>query len=333
LIKGMFVAARAVSCTVTLMLIIIYIFAVTFRQLTSDSEFGRRRFPSVPVTMRYLLLQSCVPDMYDASEEIWEEGWFYALLFLFFLLIVTITVMNMLVGVLVSVVNTVASVEKEQLMVNFVKTNVLALLRQLSAAEEDHNFDGHITLNQFKALMNIPEALRSFDSMGVDVVGLDSLKDFIFGDGAPIPFADFMELVMQLRGSNQATVKDIVDLRKFILIEHKRLEKVISKPNHAGDSVDKVKSTTSSGGNKGLKDAGKPPCMQTLLQIQPDITGLASNGASPATEVVSAGASFVDKSASKPKDDAAAEEKKSKSKQLKPGEKKEKKPSNQPPIE
>merc|ERR1719316_1846353 len=33
-----------------------------------------------------------------------------------------------------------------------------------------------------------------------------------------------MELMMQLRGSNQATVKDIVDLRKFILGEVKELK-------------------------------------------------------------------------------------------------------------
>jgi len=57
--------------------------------------------------------------------------------------------------------------------------------------------------------------------MGVDVFGLVDLTDFIFRDGHALDFGEFMELVMQLRGSNQATVKDIVDLRKFIVNEIK----------------------------------------------------------------------------------------------------------------
>lgn len=234
-IKGMAVATRAVSCTVLLMLLIIYVFAVAFRQLSDDSAFGDKHWPNVPTTMRYLLLQGTAPDLYHPAVEIWDENVFYALLFLFYILVVSITVMNMLVGVLVGVVNTVAAVEKEQLMVNFVQTNLCSLLENQKI---DRDNSGTISRDEFEDLIQLPEAMRSLTQMGVDVVGLVDLADFIFQDyhykDREIPFADFMELIMQLRGSNQATVKDIVDLRKFITQE-------INK-NHMGSSIPHIHS-------------------------------------------------------------------------------------------
>ena len=43
-------------------------------------------------------------------------------------------------------------------------------------------------------------------NVGVDVVGMVEFSDFIFKD-RELTFAEFVELVLQLRGSNQATVK------------------------------------------------------------------------------------------------------------------------------
>merc|ERR1712039_816160 len=54
--------------------------------------------------------------------------------------------------------------------------------------------------------------------VGVDVVGLVEYSGFIFKD-SEMSFTDFVELILQLRGTNQATVKDIVDLRKQVMQE------------------------------------------------------------------------------------------------------------------
>ena len=53
------------------------------------------------------------------------------------------------------------------------------------------------------------------------MVALVDLADAIFTDEngqeeEELSFPKFMEVVLNLRGSNHATVKDIVDLRKFI---------------------------------------------------------------------------------------------------------------------
>ena len=49
----------------------------------------------------------------------------------------------------------------------------------------------------------------------------------LFEDGEPLTFPDFMRGILTLRGSNQTTVKDIVDLRKFTAEEFSQLHDVL----------------------------------------------------------------------------------------------------------
>merc|ERR1719456_1825505 len=76
-----------------------------------------------------------------------------------------------------------------------------------------------ISEEEFEMIMQSRAATRSFEQLGVDVVGLCDLADYMFMDGREIPLEAFMELVVELRGTNHATVKDIVDLRRFVHIE------------------------------------------------------------------------------------------------------------------
>lgn len=266
LIKGMQVACRAVSCTVLLLLVIIYVFAVAFRQLTYGTPVGDETFPSVLISMRFLLIQGTMPDLHDAIIPIWEDNHFYAVFFMFFVLIVTITVMNMLVGVLFLTVNTVSTVEKEQLMVQFVKHNLLALLQECHADEDQ---DGNISRKEFDQLIQLPMAIRSFQSMGVDVVGLVDLADFIFKDDEhTLTIGDFFELVLQLRGSNQATVKDIVDLRKCVGLEFGQLraeldDLLIPVKNHF-----QMQDMTRGGGPSVTSRPQQPKRLGTHLSLQ-----------------------------------------------------------------
>jgi len=167
--------------------------------------------------MSSLLLLGVLPDLFDFVSRVGQEHIAYSVLLLFFILLSSLTVMNMLVGVLVEVVSVVSSVEKEQMTVQFVKTMLLGLLHR-SGIDADCN--NHISKAEFESLLLQPEAARIIQEVGVDVVGLVDLADFIFEDGVELSFPEFMEIVLQLRGSNTATVKDIVDLRRFVLTQH-----------------------------------------------------------------------------------------------------------------
>mmetsp|Transcript_45002 Transcript_45002/g.84459 ORF Transcript_45002/g.84459 Transcript_45002/m.84459 type:complete len:808 (+) Transcript_45002:117-2540(+) len=216
LVKGISVATRSVFFTLCLLAIIIYVFGVAFAQLSEDTPLESLYFASVPSAMSSLLLHGVLPDLHEFVNKVGDEHLAFSVLLLFFILLSSLTVMNMLVGVLVEVVSVVSSVEKEQMTVQFVKTMILSML-QNSGLDADNNC--HISRQEFESLLLKPEAARIIQEVGVDVVGLVDFADFIFKDDVELSFPELMEIVLQLRGCNTATVRDIVDLRKFVLTE------------------------------------------------------------------------------------------------------------------
>jgi len=216
LIKGISVAMRSVFFTLVLLVIIMYIFAIIFVQATSDYEVGKLFFKSVPAAMKTLLLNGTflenIPECYYACTR---DSELFGFLLLMYVLIASLTVMNMLVGVLVEVVSVVATVEKEGLVTSFVKNYLQNLW---VSAGLDLNGDDMINKDEFMILLQNPDATKLLDSVGVDVVGLVDFADYIFR-GDDLPFLDFVEVVLMLRGNLTAKVKDIVDLRKYMSVE------------------------------------------------------------------------------------------------------------------
>lgn len=217
LIKGIWVAARSVFFTLCLLTIIIYIFAVAFRQLTDDQEIGAKYFKSVPDSMKSLLLYGVLPDQAEIVTNIGDSHVILGILSLIFILLASLTVMNMLVGVLVEVVSVVSSVEKEELKVNFVKSRLRWMLIN-TGLDADH--DMKISRKELDMLLMDPVAARIIKDVGVDPVGLVDFGDYIFQDSKDgLTFPQFIEVILQFRGTNNATVKDVVDLRKVTLIK------------------------------------------------------------------------------------------------------------------
>merc|ERR1719229_38380 len=171
-----------------------------------------------------------------------------AAIFIIFVLVSSLMILNMLIGVLCAVVTAVAAAEKEKALVNYVKSKLTNVLERL---DEDKN--GTISKEEFDQLVHIPEAVRALDDLGVDVPNLVSLADHLFDvdededttekkesvqvgpDGEPIEdegksmtFADFLEMVIRLRSENTPSVADIVELRKLISKGQKQLTKRLS---------------------------------------------------------------------------------------------------------
>mmetsp|Transcript_55485 Transcript_55485/g.125038 ORF Transcript_55485/g.125038 Transcript_55485/m.125038 type:complete len:622 (-) Transcript_55485:203-2068(-) len=220
LIKGMATAARSVMFTLLLLGVLIYVFAIAFTQLCKGTSLQHTLFSGVLRSMSTLLLTGTVPDLVMLVErDLAGEHIIFAVLFFVFILLSSLTLMNLLVGVLVEVVSVVSLVEKENLDVRFVKSYFSALVKQV-----DIDGDQQISKGEFGVIMQNPDALRALQSVGVDVVGLVDLADFIFRESENLPFRDFMDLILQLRGANKATVRDIVDMRKLVVQKVANLE-------------------------------------------------------------------------------------------------------------
>merc|ERR1712228_519148 len=97
----------------------------------------------------------------------------------------------------------------EQMDVNFVKSYFRTLLE---AADE--NADNQISQGEFEDMLIKPGVASALQSVGVDVVGLVDFIDFIFKGNDSLSLEEFLDIVLQLRGTNRASVRDIVDRRK-----------------------------------------------------------------------------------------------------------------------
>jgi len=227
LIKGLMVAARSVFFTLVLLLLITYVFSIAFTQLGQDTALEAELFPSVPATVLTLIVQCVMPDQEGFFVEVTQEGgWGMGMLVLVFVLVGSLIVMNMLVGVLVEAVQTVATVEHEQIQIDFAKR---VLWDMLTASEADANQDNLISEKEFLKLLETPEALKALDRLGVDMSAAIEYGKLLFEDGQPLSFGDFLEGMLLLRGSNQCTVKDIVNLRKYTTDEFSHLHTILAE--------------------------------------------------------------------------------------------------------
>lgn len=213
LIKGMAAACRSVFFTLCLLLFLTYVFAIAFCQLTEGTPVGQQYFNSVLESMYTLSLYGTLLDSVGilAGRLKGESLAFLALLMLFILL-ASLTTLNMLVGVLCEVVSAVAATEREEMLVGYVNRKVKTIVQEL-----DTDGDNSISKTEFIKILENWDAVKALQEVGVDVVGLVDFADVIFEDGAQeLSFEKFMDVVLQLRGSNTATVKDIVELRKLV---------------------------------------------------------------------------------------------------------------------
>merc|ERR1719235_2437601 len=112
LIKGMLAAARSVFFTLLLLMILLYVFAIAFVQLTNGMTCGQVYFKDVAFAMNTLwLFATLLENIPDLTYAILEESLLLVLLLDLFILIASLTVMNMLIGILCEVVSAVATSE------------------------------------------------------------------------------------------------------------------------------------------------------------------------------------------------------------------------------
>jgi len=146
--------------------------------------------------------------------------------------------MGMLIGLICDVILSVGEAERELSTLSMVADKIEELI--LSHGDDESN-DDFISKNEFKQMLANKKAVSILHEVGVDVVSLVDFADTIFeagdgdgasgahpGDGAQrkrhLTFGEFMGLILDLRGSNTARNKDIVNLQKHMNYKFQRLE-------------------------------------------------------------------------------------------------------------
>jgi len=209
ILRGLAFAARSVGVFFILWLVIVYVFGIFFRQLTDGLEVGEKHFNSVPEAMNTLLLHGVFASNADAIMSITDKNPELWVVVVLFMALVSMTIMYMLVGVLVDVIGVVAHSEKEKLSVQFIVDELREELEKMGMKD-----DIRLTRYEFQNIMVEQGVVRVLQEAGVDVNVLADMLDLIFEDksqksgGATVSFNDLVNSVLDMRGSNPATVKD-----------------------------------------------------------------------------------------------------------------------------
>jgi len=234
LAKGMAVAGPSIFWTVVLLVLVIYMFAIAFAEQARQTTVGELYFHTVPGAMSTLLLHGCLGEnLPDVARALGAESLFLGGLLVLFVLVTSLTVLNMLIGVFVEVIHVMAAVEKESSAVSIVRDKVWQAIGTL-----EPSFDGSISEDLFTTMLDEQSVIKALQEVGVDVVELIDVSDVLFDRGDTTTFKDFMEVVLQVRGSNKATLKDIISLRKRLLQEMGRVEQSLRSRRIAVPQLD-----------------------------------------------------------------------------------------------
>merc|ERR1719324_579891 len=99
--------------------------------------------------------------------------------FMVFMLLSAVTVMNMLIGVLCEVVAAVGEAEKENAAITLIKQTVLLMLKGL-----DSDNDGKMSRLEVRRVCHDPEAKRVFEDLQVDMAYFLEKMDMYFSERA-----------------------------------------------------------------------------------------------------------------------------------------------------
>merc|ERR1719379_917885 len=153
-------------------------------------------------------------------------GWLYYILILLFMLIGSITLMNMLIGIVCEVLSNVAQEQQQSGFEAEVDSKIGGILEELDA-------DGSCSISrrEFLQLMENAMILRTLHELGVDIATFVEGAHFSYMHCDEFSTDHFLDMAKQYRGNSGASIKDMVDIRKFVAQELLGVEcRLLGKP-------------------------------------------------------------------------------------------------------
>jgi len=241
LVKGIRTAMKSVLYVMCLLVIILYVFAIAFTQMAVEhANIRDTYFKNVALSMYSLLVHGTfLDDLAPFCNDIRAESEVILFGVFIFIAFSSLTVMNMLIGVLCEVVSAVAATEKEMILTATVSEKMQGIVQSL-----DENSNGMISLKEFRQILTMPQALRALQEVGVDAAGVVDFAEVMFFEDSDtskpieLPFEDFMEMILDLRSTNTATVRDIKYLWRQLNPKMSTLSKDISTLNSRAERIE-----------------------------------------------------------------------------------------------
>jgi len=233
MVKAIAAALRAVLSSFIMVIVLIYIFAIVMNIFLKEDEDTHMYFSTLGLCMWTLLLDGVLGDgtgtMLNLLIHRPEANTIIGVIaFFLFMILATITVMNMVIGVLCEVVASVTEAEKEEIAHNLLKESILVELKKFDDG------DGLISEDELGDLMTNHQAVECLQALGVNVDFLQTLQVKTYEvPETTVSIPDLLEQMLMCREETPATMRHLVlqqDIAAWITSNKlQQLEKRLNK--------------------------------------------------------------------------------------------------------
>merc|ERR1712151_1260306 len=140
ILKSLLTATRTVIFTLVLLGAIIYVFAIFFTELAQGTSLEHTYFRDVSTSMHTLLVAGAFPDNDEIMWSFAAENIILWIVFLLFILLAAVTIMNMTIGVLVDVVKAASVAERETIQGKYLRDGFMDVLRHHGYVTDESDF-------------------------------------------------------------------------------------------------------------------------------------------------------------------------------------------------
>eukprot|EP00928_Gymnodinium_smaydae_P085308 TRINITY_DN6868_c0_g3_i1.p1 TRINITY_DN6868_c0_g3~~TRINITY_DN6868_c0_g3_i1.p1 ORF type:complete len:575 (-),score=110.02 TRINITY_DN6868_c0_g3_i1:138-1862(-) len=209
MIKGMKAASRAVGCSLLMVFMIIYVFAIMLNLCMKGEEWAEENFATIPGTMWTLTMSGTLLDnIGDVLGGLRDSGdvkaYISVALFMILVLLAAMTVMNMLIGIMCEVISAVASSERDEAAIRQLKETILVELKK-----HDKDQSGGICKSELETVFLDQGTMKTLKDLDVDVTYVAEVSRMCFDandENDEVSFETFMELLLMSRGDMSVTV-------------------------------------------------------------------------------------------------------------------------------
>jgi hypothetical protein len=204
-------------------------------------------FDSVANAMLTLFLRVAMADnIYDLFREVTSEGLLPTLALATMLVLGSIMIMNVLIAVIVEGVAEVAEYERVYMQIAVVETEVKQILQvQQGMGNCRDTSQLHVSKKDLLSILRTPSAVLGLVDLGLDVHVLAEMSGHLFrdvdGSDQDLYFEEFIAALLQLRGNNKATVKDIVDLKRYFVAAFTSIDELRASLANVSQQTSRVK--------------------------------------------------------------------------------------------
>eukprot|EP00746_Dinoflagellata_sp_MGD_P158635 gnl/MRDRNA2_/MRDRNA2_86514_c0_seq10.p1 gnl/MRDRNA2_/MRDRNA2_86514_c0~~gnl/MRDRNA2_/MRDRNA2_86514_c0_seq10.p1 ORF type:complete len:392 (+),score=92.51 gnl/MRDRNA2_/MRDRNA2_86514_c0_seq10:29-1177(+) len=189
-------------------------------------------FPTIEDSMWELLLNGTFMDsLGDSMKRITAEDRTLAALFLLFVFLSNLTVLNMLIGIICEVASDVSQKEKARMAEAKFTGELLEILQIF-----DMHDDQMITCEEFNLMLSNPDMRQMLTRNEINLEVLETIKDSIFLNPEAnekekwksVSYDELIGVILRFRGGDgeHATILDIVNLDKSIRSHIKQADDV-----------------------------------------------------------------------------------------------------------